>query len=70
VDERIELGQVDAGERAADRESLALEAARRGRHGTDAAPGGGGSDLRESLQCRDVVNGDGWHGVVPPSRFP
>ena len=28
VDERVELGQVDAGERAADREALALEAAR------------------------------------------
>ena len=40
VDERVEVGQVDAGERAADREPLALEAARRGRHGPDAARAG------------------------------
>ena len=32
VDERVEVGQVDAGEGAADREALALEAARRGGH--------------------------------------
>ena len=32
VDERVEVGQVDAGESAADGEAFALEAARRRRH--------------------------------------
>ena len=35
VDERVEVGEVDAGEGPADREALALEAGGGGRHGAD-----------------------------------
>ena len=40
VDERVEVGEVDAGERPADREALALEAARRGGDAADRRAGG------------------------------
>ena len=64
VDERIEIGQVDAGEGAADREALPFEAVRRGR---DAADGAllrdGRIGLRDPGQDGDVFDDDGWHGV-------
>ena len=65
VDERVEIGEVDAGERAADREALALEAARRGRDGAD-GPLGLVAHLPDTGQRGDVVDGDCWHGVFPP----
>ena len=58
--------QVDAGERAADREALALEARRRGGH--RAAPGAAavaGSGLGDAGQDGEVVDGDGGHAAPP-----
>jgi hypothetical protein len=65
VDERVEVAQVDAGERAADREALSLEAGRRGgdRPGPAAhRPGGGQRDAR---QGGGVLDGDGGHRRPP-----
>ena len=64
MDERVDVGQVDSGERAADRKALALEPVRGGRqasHGTLAG------DCRVRLwnawQDGDVGDGDGGHWI-------
>ena len=63
VDERVQLGEIDPRERAPDRETLALEAARGAR---DAAhrplAGHDRVRFRDSRQDGDVVDGDGRHG--------
>ncbi len=61
VHERVEVGQVDAGERPADREALALEAARRRRHRATgrSTASSAGAGMRGSDE--DVVDGHGWH---------
>ena len=66
VDERVEVGEVDAGERAADREALALEPARRGGHRADAALGGPGvgAEVGEAGQDGQVGDGDGGHDAL------
>jgi signal transduction histidine kinase/CheY-like chemotaxis protein len=69
VDERVEVGEVDAGECAPDGEALALEAARRGRDGTD-GPLGLVAHLPDTGQRGDVVDGDCWHGVLPRVSRP
>src|SRR5687767_12781542 len=61
VDERVEVGEIDAGERAPDREAFSLEATRRGDHGTDRADRGGSLSAGKPLQLGDVVDGDRWH---------
>ena len=61
VDERVELGEVDAGERAAHREALTLETAR---GAGDAADGALGAELeldRDARQDSQVGDGDGGH---------
>ena len=57
--------QVDAGERAADREALALEAARRGGDRADRAVGGGGSaaGMRGRARTSSTVTA----GMSPPT---
>ena len=63
VDERVEVGQVDAGEGPPHREALALEAGRRGRDRPDGAGSvarADGGDLRQ----RQGVSGHGGHGYL------
>ena len=68
VDERVEGGQVDAGEGAAHGEALALEAGRGGGEGADGpVDGGGGIGLGHPRQHQDVVDGDRGHGVLRSS---
>ena len=63
VDERVEGGEVHAGEGAADGEALALEARRRrGDRGDGAVDGHRGVGIGHSRQHEDVVDGDGRHG--------
>ena len=65
VDERVEIGQVDAGEGAPHGEALALEPAGRGGHRPHGAvDGDGGVGLGDPRQHEDVVDGDGGHGVL------
>ena len=65
VDERVEVGQVDARERAPDREPLAFEAGPRDRQPADRALAGDGRiRLRDPGQDGDVVDGDGGHGLA------
>ncbi len=62
MDERIEVLEVDAGERAPDREPLPLETARRAGHATHGSLAGGGwIRLRDPGQDGDVFDDDGWH---------
>jgi hypothetical protein len=64
VDERVEVGQVHAGERAADREALALVARWRGGDLDDrAVPGRRG--LGDSRQDQQVLDGYGRHDDAP-----
>ena len=59
--------EVDAGERAADREALPFEAARRARDAADRAlPGDGGIGLGDPRQDGDVFDDDGWHVCSTP----
>ena len=60
-DERVELGEVDAGERAAYREPLALESLRRGRHAPHRTRLVAESGLAQPVQNGQVVNGDRGH---------
>jgi hypothetical protein len=55
-DERVEVAVVDPGERAANREALALEAARRGGHGEHGA-GHGLGRRRDAGQGQRVLDG-------------
>ena len=64
-DERVELGQVDAGERAADREPLPLEALRGGGHLPDRTRLVAQSGLAQAVENGQVVDGDGGHRVPP-----
>ncbi len=67
VDERVEVGEIHARERATDREALALEAPRGVRdalHG--ALPGDDRVWLRDARQDGDVFDGDGWHVIGSP----
>ena len=68
MDERVELAEVDAGERAAHRESVTLEPARRGRHAAHGSLAGmDGIGRGNARQDGDVVDGDGWHtAIIPP----
>jgi len=71
VDEGVQLPQVHAGERAADREALTLEPGRRGRHRHDRPLGrGGGVGLGDAGQDQNVRDGHRWHDIssVKPSR--
>jgi hypothetical protein len=61
VHEGIELGQVDPGERAADGEALALEAARRGGHASNAPRPRPLGNERNAVQLGRVLDGDGGH---------
>ena len=62
MDERVEVGEVDAGEGAADREALPFEPARGVRDAADGAlPGDGGIRFRDPRQDGDVFDDDGWH---------
>src|SRR5260370_933215 len=70
VDERVEPGQVHAGERAPDREPLALEGRRGGRDRGDGPFGLAGRRLRDPRQDQDVLGGDGWPGAPFPSYPP
>jgi len=64
MDEGVEVGQVDAGERPPDREALALVPLRGHRHaGHGALAGKDRVRFRDSRQDGDVVDGDGGHGV-------
>ena len=61
VDERIEVGEVDAGESTADGKALAFESGRRSRdaaHGTDACVR---ASVGQSRNGREIVDRDGWH---------
>ena len=62
VDERVERGEVDAGEGTTHRETLALEARRCGRHRAHRARHGLGDGLGDLRQGQDVVDGHGRHG--------
>ena len=62
-DERVEVLQVDAGERAADREALALVAGRRGGHLPDRARLVAEPGLAQARQDGEVVDGDRGHGT-------
>jgi hypothetical protein len=63
VDERVELGHRHAGERAAHREALALEATGRGDDAADLAEGGGRRvEPGQAREDEDVLDGYGWHG--------
>jgi hypothetical protein len=63
VDERVELAEVDASERAPDRESLSLESGRGGGHRLHRpVRGHGGIGLGDAGQDEDVVDGYRWHG--------
>jgi hypothetical protein len=64
VDERVEQAQVHAGERAPDREALALVARRRGGHLQDRPLSGIGAGLADSRQHGDVPDGYGWHVLI------
>ena len=55
-------GQVHAGERAPDREPLALETGRGGGDRGDGPFGRGHIRFRHSRQDQDVLDGDRWHG--------
>jgi hypothetical protein len=67
VDEWVEVGQIDAGERATDREALPFETARGAGDAADRAlPGDGGVGLRDPRQDGDVFDDDGWHGAWTP----
>src|SRR5262249_9706888 len=64
VDERVELGQVNPGERAADREALALEAGRsRGYREHGALGSGGGSWFLDAGEDQDAGNSDRGHDL-------
>src|SRR3984957_3749295 len=71
VDERVQLPQVHAGERPADRETLTLEPGRRGGHRHDRPLSrDGGVGLGTAGQHQNVLNGHRWHDIssVKPSR--
>jgi signal transduction histidine kinase/CheY-like chemotaxis protein len=71
VDEGVQLSQVHAGERPADRETLTLEPGRRGRHRHDRPLGrGGGVGLGDAGQDQNVLYSHRWHDIssVKPSR--
>ena len=71
VDERVEVGEVHAGERAPDREALPFEAARRRCHAADRALAGEvGIGLGDPGQDGDVFDDDGWHGAWTPLCLP
>ncbi len=61
VHERVEVREVDAGEGAADREALALEAARRGGDRADRPVGRAEVRRGKAGEGQDVVDGHGWH---------
>ncbi len=67
VHERVEPRQVHPGERAPDREPLALEARRGGGDRGDFPLGLGHIGFRDPRQDQDVLDGDGWH--VPTSSY-
>ena len=64
VDERVEPPQLHAGERAPDREPLALEAGRRCRHRRDLPFVLRDVGLGHPRQDENVVHGDRWHGFL------
>ena len=67
VDERVEVGEVDAVESAADGEALALEPARGARDGAHGALAGRDRvRVGDPGQDGDVVDGDGGHGRFGP----
>ncbi len=69
VDERVEGGEVHAGEGAAHREALALEARGRGRDGPHwTRCGDRGVGVGHAWQHEDVVDGDGGHGSSSVAR--
>jgi signal transduction histidine kinase/CheY-like chemotaxis protein len=71
VDERVQLPQLHAGERPADRETLTLEPGRRGGHRHDRPLSrDGGVGLGDAGQHQNVLNGHRWHDIssVKPSR--
>ena len=73
VDEWVEVGQIDAGERPADGESLPLEPGRRGDHGPNRAYRDPPVDDGDPLQRGDVIDRDGRHGsqvTADPSGHP
>ncbi len=64
VDERVEIGELDAVECPADREAFALEAVRGDRDALDRALARDGRvDVGDAGQDGDVVDSDGWHGL-------
>src|SRR5207249_7434282 len=67
MDERVEVGEVDAGERTPDWKPLTLEAAGCGGDRTNRSLGRI-ADLRDARQRGDVFDGDGWHGRLPLLR--
>src|SRR5205085_4042797 len=70
VDERIEIREVDARERAADGESLSLQDVRRDHHVADGALARALRGRGETIEAGEVVDGDGRHRellVVKPN---
>jgi hypothetical protein len=65
MDERVQVGEIDPGERAADRESLSLEPARSARDATHGPLAGERRiGLRDAGQDGDVIDDDGGHGTL------
>jgi hypothetical protein len=63
MDERVEIGEIDAGEGAPDREPLPLEPVwSRGHAPYGSLARHGGIGLRDTRQDGDVFDDDGWHG--------
>src|SRR5688572_11386398 len=71
VDERVKILERDTGEGAADREPLPFEALRGVRDATDRAFAGDGRiGCWDPWEDRDVIDGDGGHGVRAPLCAP